>query len=427
MSSLPLSARVYIWVVSLCGAALLGYVFPRNIDDLSTVGMVCVFVVIILLADLYPVWLPWGAVVTVAAALEFAMVVLFGLGWACWAAALAEGAAEIILKKPWYKVTFNAMGSAIWTGLAGFAYLAISDGNPFPLHSVNNIMAVVAYATVNFAANTLLICLVIGFSQRIGPWQVWQANFRGISLQFATVFPIGVLVVTAYLQSPPWGVLLLALPLILVYYSFRTSQEMRRQTISTIEYLADIVDKRDPYTFEHSRMVSDYAEKIAIKLNLSLDQVTSIVLAARVHDLGKLAIPDSILLKRGPLDPAERQAMQEHSALGAQMVSQLTLYKSGRDLILYHHERFDGKGYPRGIKGSEIPLGARILAVADSFQAMTSDRPYRQAMPMSKAISELEANRGTQFDPVVVDAFLAVLRQEMPQEFPTLAPQEQPG
>ncbi len=244
---------------------------------------------------------------------------------------------------------------------------------------------------------------------------MWQANFKGISLQFATVFPIGVLIVTAYVQSP-WGVLVVALPLVMVYYSFRASQELRQQTVNTIEYLADIVDKRDQYTFEHSKLVADYAQRIALHLGLPFDQVNAIVLAARVHDLGKIAIPDRILLKPGPLDPDERRIMQEHSALGAEMVGRLTLYKAGRDFILHHHERLDGKGYPAGLRGAAIPLGARILAVADSFQAMTSDRPYRKAMPIATAIAELEAGRGSQFDTAIVDAFLAVLKEEMPQE-----------
>ena len=415
MQSLPLAARVYIWVICVCGAALLGYVAPTNATDLTTVSAVAIFAAIMLLADLYPVWLPWGAVVTVAAAVEFAAVVIFGVGWACWAAAVAEGAAEIIHRKPWYKVAFNATGSAIWTGVAGFAYLAVSGGSPFSLDSITTLGGVAAYASVNFALNTLLLCLVIGFSQRVNPWQVWLANFRGISLQFATVFPIGVLIVTAYVQSP-WGVLVVALPLVMVYYSFRASQELRQQTVNTIEYLADVVDKRDPYTFEHSKLVANYAQRIALRLDLPLDQVTAIVLAARVHDLGTIAIPDRILLKPGPLDPEERRIMQEHSALGAEMVGRLTLYRAGRDFILYHHERLDGTGYPAGLKGTEIPLGARILAVADSFQAMTSDRPYRKAMPLAKAIAELEAGRGSQFDAAIVDAFLAILKDDELQQ-----------
>ena len=128
-----------------------------------------------------------------------------------------------------------------------------------------------------------------------------------------------------------------------------------------------------------------------------------------MHDLGKIAIPDHILLKPGRLDPDERSVMESHSTIGSDLVSNLSLYKAGREYILYHHERYDGRGYPHGLAGEDTPLGARILAVADSYQAMTSDRPYRKALPVDVAVAELQRCRGSQFDPQVVDAFIAEL------------------
>jgi HD-GYP domain-containing protein (c-di-GMP phosphodiesterase class II) len=409
---LPLAAKLYIWIISLSGALLLGHLLPRGVTPDFDYLTLILFTLVILVSSLVPVLLPWGANVTISTAINFATVVIFGVGWACWTAAIAEIAAEAMLKKPWYKAVFNAVGAAIWTGLAGLAYQQIAGTRPFNLESIDVALALIAYVAINFVINTLLISIVIGLSEKLRFWQIWQANFRGVLMQYATMIPIGVLIATAYTYSSKWGVLLLAAPLVVIYLSLRNSQDLFQQTMHTIETLADVVDKRDPYTFEHSREVSVYTEKIARRMKLSLQDTMTLTLAARVHDLGKIAIPDNILLKPGKLEPEEREVMQSHSSIGADMVAQLSLYRRGRELILYHHERVDGKGYPMGLQGDQIPLGARIMAVADSFQAMTSDRPYRKALPLSTAIAELERGKGTQFDEKVTNVFLEILKEE---------------
>lgn len=446
---LPLASKLYIWAISLCGALLLGLVFPRVPDSNFDYMTLILFTLIILVSSLVPVLLPWGANVTISTAINFATVVIFGVGWACWTAAIAEITAETILKKPWYKSIFNAFGAVLWTGLAGITYQVIAarpqfgSGSfftnlqitsasfatkpQFNLESFDIAAALIAYVVINFAINTLLISIVIGLTEKLRFWQIWQANFYGVLMQYATMIPIGVLIATAYTYSSKWGVLLLAAPLVVIYLSLRNSQDLYKQTMRTIETLADVVDKRDPYTFEHSHEVSHYTEKIARRMRLNLQDMTTLMLAARVHDLGKIAIPDNILLKPGKLEPQEREVMQSHAAIGADMVAQLSLYRRGRELILYHHERVDGKGYPTGIKGDHIPLGARIMAVADSFQAMTSDRPYRKALPLSTAIAELERGRGTQFDEKVTDVFLAILREEEAKQQANLELTQQPA
>jgi putative nucleotidyltransferase with HDIG domain len=174
--------------------------------------------------------------------------------------------------------------------------------------------------------------------------------------------------------------------------------------------MADVVDDRDPYTFQHSESVAAHAVRTAKKLGLPAREVELIRHAARVHDLGKTAVPDEVLHKRGRLTDAEFELMKKHPQTGAEILEKLPGYRRGRELVVAHHERMDGRGYPRGLSGSAIPLGARIIAVADSWDAMTSDRPYRAALDPEAALGELLRGRGTQWDAEVVDAFAWTLR-----------------
>jgi putative nucleotidyltransferase with HDIG domain len=187
------------------------------------------------------------------------------------------------------------------------------------------------------------------------------------------------------------------------------SVQLREQTVSAVESMADVVDHRDPYTFQHSQSVAAHAVATAKKLGLPDREVELIRLAARVHDLGKIAVPDEVLHKQGRLTDAEFALMKKHPETGAEILAKFPQYKRGRELVLAHHERMDGRGYPRGLSGSAIPLGARIIAVADAWDAMTSDRPYRTALDPDVALGELLRGRGTQWDTEVVDAFALTL------------------
>jgi putative nucleotidyltransferase with HDIG domain len=175
--------------------------------------------------------------------------------------------------------------------------------------------------------------------------------------------------------------------------------------------IAESLDLRDAGTARHCETVARYAEAIARELGLPGDVVESLRLAGLLHDVGKVGVPRSILGKRGPLSEDEWTAMRDHPRLGADILEDAGL-EDIREWILAHHERPDSAGYPRGLSDEEIPLEAKILAVADAYEAMTVDRCYRQAIGRERAIAELRANAGTQFDREVVEAFVAVLRRD---------------
>lgn len=187
-----------------------------------------------------------------------------------------------------------------------------------------------------------------------------------------------------------------------------------------IEILGKTLDLRDNETAGHSARVRRYCQEIAKVMGCSAEQLKQIARAASLHDMGKIAIPDAILLKSGKLSPQEWRVMETHVWVGFSLLRRIPFLTEVAQIVVSHHERYDGAGYPRALKGDAIPLGARVFAVADTLDAMTSDRPYRSALPVSAARQEILRESARQFDPKVVEAFLSIpettLRQIMLEE-----------
>lgn len=175
-----------------------------------------------------------------------------------------------------------------------------------------------------------------------------------------------------------------------------------------IDIVVNILDVRDPYTFRHSWRVAEIAVLIAREMGLPPDRVETLHIAAHLHDIGKIGVPDCVLNKPGRLTDEERRLMQSHPRIGCQILDRLVIFKNISPMVLHHHERFDGHGYPEGLAGEEIPLGSRIIAVADSFDAITSDRPYRKALSQDEGFREIALHVGDQFCPTVVRHFLTI-------------------
>ena len=201
--------------------------------------------------------------------------------------------------------------------------------------------------------------------------------------------------------------------------SWRTRYRIHMDgAFSTLEAMVIAIDNKDHYTRRHSEDVTDYALWIAEQLGLSEEQKHTLRLGGLLHDVGKIGIPDAVLLKPGLLTAEEYEVMKQHTVLGAVMLAAVPGMEEAVPLARSHHERWDGQGYPDGLAGEQIPLLARLLSVADAFSAMTTDRPYRKGMDWSSALRELQRHRGTQFDPVMVDAFVAAVRKRMENRLP---------
>ncbi len=187
-----------------------------------------------------------------------------------------------------------------------------------------------------------------------------------------------------------------------------TLSQLQESSQATLEALATALDARERETFAHSKRVSEYSVHLARRMHASAEQIETIRQGSILHDIGKIGIPDRILLKPDALTAEEWVEMRKHPTIGAWIVNGVESLRPASGIVLAHHERYDGKGYPAGIQGDEIPFGARVFAVADTLDAMLSDRPYRSGQSYVQARAEIESNAGTQFDPTVTESFLSI-------------------
>jgi putative nucleotidyltransferase with HDIG domain len=189
-----------------------------------------------------------------------------------------------------------------------------------------------------------------------------------------------------------------------------TYEKLEKAYMESIQTVRYTVEAKDTYTRGHSDRVSEYSVLIGEKLGLNEEDLRRLRIGGLFHDVGKIGVPDNILQKNGKLSDDEYSEIKNHPTIGAHILSSASIFQDIIPIVKHHHERFDGRGYPGQLKGEEIPYLARIAAVADSFDAMTSRRVYRDSLPINVVIEEIEKNKGTQFDPSVADAFLDILR-----------------
>ncbi|MBA2519949.1 MAG: HD domain-containing protein, partial [Chloroflexia bacterium] len=227
---------------------------------------------------------------------------------------------------------------------------------------------------------------------------------------FAALVALG-LVAALVVRDYPIAMIPLILPAVLVQYTLRREVQLRADTRASLEAMADMIELRDPYTAGHSKRVATLARMLAVRLGLTGEEADLIETAGRVHDIAKVAISEAVLLKPGPLTSAEWVEMESHPVKGAEVIHRFAGYRECEALVRHHHERWDGAGYPDGLAGEAIPLGARILAVADSFDALSSSRPYRSALGQETVLRMLEEGAGTQWDRRVVGELVAYQRE----------------
>jgi putative nucleotidyltransferase with HDIG domain len=189
---------------------------------------------------------------------------------------------------------------------------------------------------------------------------------------------------------------------------------MQRAILQSLLGLASALEAKDPYTHGHSRRVAGLARRLALEVGFSDSSARLVAQAGLLHDIGKIGIPEAVLRKPGPLTEQEWVIMRSHPVVGARIVAPLEFFSEGASMIRHHHERVDGSGYPDGLRAGQIPIGARIVAVADVYDALTSDRPYRDRLAQSDALAQLERWAGQTLDPDLVSAFLALNRHGRP-------------
>lgn len=347
---------------------------------------------------------------TIGGAVFIAMVIGYGTVIGIAATIPVMVVTEAWLRRAPKKLIFNLAQTMISTAAAGLVYHALAGpGASIPLESIRLIGFALLASVTYMLMNASLVACVVGISIGKSPVTVFVANLPGVLMQNVTLPSIGLLLTVVH-ELNPVSLIFFLLPLFGPFVAMRGHRETLQQIQRTIEALADTVDRRDVTTAQHSERVAGYVQQIIDEIGtIKFTEAEAIILAARVHDLGKIAIPDSVLLKPGRLDEEEYRLMRSHPVAGDEVLRNLSIYKDSLGVVRHHHERYDGKGYPDGMKGEEIPFGARIVGVADTYDVITSDRPYHRARSVREAKEELINCKGTQFDPMVVDAFIRVL------------------
>ena len=432
MRSLPLPARLYVGATIAVGAALVVWLGPH-----STFAHPTLFSVLLLFSAVtsaFKVSLPLaksGSTMSVSYAVDFAALLLLGPNETMLVAvtsAWSQCTFRMKTKNPVYRTMFSMACLAITVQASGFAYERLGGVPGTLAHDVAGIARpLVGAATMYFIFNTWLIAVAVALATRQSFLAVWNQNFLWSAPSYFVGALIAAIATWAVMTSAMWLAALLIPPLFLTYRTYkvylgridderRHVEEMADLHLATIEALALAIDAKDQTAQSHIRRVQVYATSIARGLGMSDTEIQGVKTAALLHDIGKLAVPEHILSKPGPLTQEEFQKIRVHPQVGAEIISAVPFPYPVAPLILSHHERWDGKGYPQGLKGEEIPLGARILSVVDYYDALTSDRPYHKAMTPEAALALLQQEAGRALDPAVVTMFV-----EMAGEMETAA------
>jgi putative nucleotidyltransferase with HDIG domain len=321
------------------------------------------------------------------------------------------------------RVLFNVSAPAIAIWTASHVFFMATRIQPLSVESQpiwDIALPLLLLALVYFALNSSLIAIAVGLEQHVSPTVVWRHNFLWLSLNYFSGASLAALLLPYFRDENGalWTPSILLPVLIISYLTFKTAlgrfddanrhlTELNKLYLSTIETLAMAIDAKDQITHGHIRRVQSQAVELAREMGVSDKQlIQAIEAAALLHDMGKLAVPEHILNKPGPLTPSEFDRMKLHAAAGADILSAIDFPYPVVPIVRHHHENWDGTGYPDGLTGADIPIGARILSVVDCFDALTSDRPYRPRLSGEAALKILTTRRGTMYDPLVVDTFV---------------------
>lgn len=423
---LPILGTGYILVVAGVGAIVLGL----SIRQLHEGGLWLKWLplaALTLLSGSATVKLPSvPATISVSETFVFTAVLLFGPA----AGAVINALDGLIIslwfgqsRKQWYRIAFNVTTPALSIWCASNLYFAFPGVRPLiegPVDVEVLVLPLAVFALTHFLINSWLVAFAISLQVNRPVSQIWKNDFPWLSLNYFGGASVAALI-AVYTRDVSWVLLGIIIPLLLVLYlsfkiplariedSQRHVAQVNSLYLSTIETLAMAVDAKDQVTHGHVRRVQLYAVELAKALGVSdRGLLKAIEASALLHDMGKLAIPEHILNKPGKLSPAEFEKMKMHAAIGADILSAIEFPYPVVPIVRHHHENWDGSGYPDGLCGTDIPIGARILAVVDCYDALTSDRPYRPRLSDEQAVSILLQRRCSMYDPLVVDTFIRV-------------------
>jgi putative nucleotidyltransferase with HDIG domain len=430
ISRLSSAAKTYVGVVIASGFVALAHSGAAISHSPPSRGWVVLAALTLLTGSLTLKIPTVSARLSVSEVFVFAAVLWFGPAVATFVVVLdALVGALWQRKRAGIRILFNVCAGACAIWVAAHLYGLIAPEAPLgrDTPAVEDLLLPVGVLALSyFAINSLLVATAVALEHRTSPLELWRRNFLWLNLNYLVGASVALMLV-AYTPSIDFPTISAVLPLLVITYlmfrmtlgrvddAHRHVTQVNEMYLSTIEALALAVDAKDQITHGHIRRVQVYTVELAKKLGVRDGlQLKAIEAAALLHDMGKLAIPEHILNKPGKLTTAEFDKMKRHADIGADLLSSVKFPYPVVPIVRYHHENWDGKGYPTGLSGTDIPLGARILSVVDCYDALTSDRPYRPRLSTEEAFDILRQRRGNMYDPLVVDTFISAHAQLEP-------------
>lgn len=416
MGEIPTSVRFWLLLLAAATATALGV----GLTSAQTVSrqdwlVACALLILIIVVERLDITVPVSVgsfSVSVGAPLGLATAMHLGVGIAALLVLTGNVIDSILARRDPIKSLTNIGSFVCATAAGGGLYVLLADPAVSPLGSIRNLtcalVASIAFVIVSTGTMTLIVAPIIGLPMVT----LWQSTLRLSALEAFTMPAVAGLIAVAANENAA-AVILLMFPLLGPQIAYRTLTKAQRGVRDTLESLVDAIELRDPYTNNHSIRVTDTVKAILDEMpDVPYELTATILSASRVHDVGKVGTRDLTLYKPGRLTSDERQEIRRHAEIGGEIVSRIDEYRLTASIIRHHHEHWNGAGYPDGLTGADIPLGSRVIGVADAFDAMTSDRPYRRAMSRVAALDEIRHHSGTQFDPRVVIAFERVMSRQ---------------
>lgn len=423
------AARFYIAVIVISGLLAIA----QSVHSLNSTPVTFQWVILAVLTVLtgsMSVKLPSiDATISVSETFVFTSVLLFGAAAGTITVTLDALAISLWLQRRGlepHKLLFNTTAPALSMWIAATLFFSVA-GVPPLVHGTATISSILpelfAFTLIYFALNSLMMATAVSIGDPRSPFHIWRDNFLWLCLSFLSSASVSILLLSVSRDINLTALAVIVPLLIVSYLTYHTSMarvedannhvaKLNHLYMSTIETLAMAIDAKDQVTHGHIRRVQEQSVSLAREIGVKDEAlIKAIGAASLLHDMGKIAVPESILNKPGKLTTAEFEIMKTHSNVGADILAAIQFPYPVVPIVRHHHENWDGSGYPDGLSGTEIPIGARILSVVDCFDALTSDRPYRPKLTDDEAVAILEDRRGTMYDPLVVDTFIRMHTQ----------------
>ena len=412
MGPLPIKARLYVAAVVLIAAPIPVLAFAQGYRDFDVVKLVSLGLLLILCDSIGSRGSRDSATIALGSVVAMAALPLVG-AWG--AIVLACTSAFVYDKEPMVKRVFNTAQMILAFSASALTFTLVGgreiDSNSFPYLIVPFVAALAVHCVVNGA----LVALVVHFHQGVSVRVVLQGTMAASVAGYVGYGLFGLLLAVLWdsdgADVGPAAAILVLLPLFVARWAYEQYAAQQRAYDSTVRTLIAAVETKDVYTRGHSERVSAASVLIARAIGMREDRVASLRYAGMLHDIGKLGVPTRVLQKSGRLSPEELAAIQLHPVRGLEMVREIEFLDEAFAGIMHHHERLDGLGYPMGLEGKQIPEFARVIAVADAFDSMTTTRSYRGARSVEMALEELRRCAGSQFDPPMVTALVAAIEE----------------